>query len=54
MRGVVKITSLLIETGRALRFSFGVRAWTEMKIWCIKAMHLLKVVLSEKKLGFKG
>ena len=48
---MVKITSLLIETGSALGFSFGVRARTEMKIWCIKDMHLLKVVLSE---GFKG
>lgn len=38
-----------------LRFSFGfsfVRAWTEMKLWCIKGM--LKLVSSEKKKKFEG
>ena len=25
-----------------LRFSFGVRAWTEMEIWCVKGMYRLK------------
>ena len=33
--------------------SFGVRAWTKMKIRCVKGMCGLKVVCSEKK-GFKG
>ena len=41
---VVKVTNLLINTER---FSFGVRAWTEMVIWCL----MLKVVSSEKNLG---
>ena len=25
-----------------LGFSFGVRAWTEMEIWCVKGMYRLK------------
>ena len=52
--GIVKVTSLLVEAESALGFSFGVRTQTEMKIWCVKGMHLLKVVSSEKQLGFKG
>ena len=28
-------------------FSFGDKAWTEMEIWCIKGMFMLKVVPSE-------
>ena len=48
---MVKVTSLLIEAESALGFSFGVRAQTEMNIWCIKSMHLIS---SEKNLGFKG
>ena len=47
--GVVKVTNLLILAESALGCSFGVRALTEMKIWCIKDMHLLKVVSSKKK-----
>ena len=43
---MVKVTSLLAKAGSGLRFSFGVRAWTEMEIQCIKGMqrnfHLLK------------
>ena len=49
---MVKVTSLLIKAGSALGFSFGVRAQTD--IGCAKGMHLLKVVTSEKQLGFKG
>ena len=26
------------------RFSFGVRAWTEMEIWCVKGMYRLKLI----------
>ena len=46
---MVKVTSLLIEAESAIGFSFGVRAQTKSKIWCIKNMHLLKVVPSEKE-----
>ena len=35
VNGVVKVMSLLIVTGSALGFSFGVRAPTEMRIWCV-------------------
>ena len=35
--GVVKVMSLLIDAGRSLGFSFGVRALTKMKISCIEA-----------------
>ena len=49
---MVKVTSLLITAGSGLGFSFG--AWTEMKIWCVKGMFMLKVVSHEKNLGFKG
>jgi len=49
---MVKVTSLLITAGSGLGFSFG--AWTEMEIWCIKGMFMLKVVSREKNLGFKG
>ena len=51
---MVKVTSLLIKAESALGFSFGVRAQTEMKIWCVKGMHLLKVVSSEKIQGLTG
>ena len=33
-----------------LGFSFGVRAWTEMDIQCVKGMYRLKLVSSEKNL----
>ena len=46
-----KLTSLHILAESALGFSFGVRAQTEMKIWCIKA-GVLKVVSSEGVKGF--
>ena len=48
---MVKVTSLVIEAESAIGFSFGVRAQTEMKIWCVKTMHLIS---SKKMLGFKG
>ena len=41
---MVRVTSLLIIAASALRFSFTVRALTEMKIWCVIGMHMLKVV----------
>ena len=54
VNGVVKVMSLLIVTGSALGFSFGVRAPTEMRIWCIvKGMYLLKVGSSEKIKGLE-
>ena len=36
--GVVKVTSLLNKVGSGLGFSFGVRGWTEMEIWCVKGI----------------
>ena len=51
---MVKVTSLLIKAGSGLGFSFEVRAWTEMGIRCVQGMYRLKVVSSEKNLGFKG
>ena len=47
---MVRVTSLLIIAASALGFSFGVRAQTEIKIWCVVGMHMLKVV----NLGVKG
>ena len=41
---MVRVTSLLIIAASVLGFSFAVRAWTEMKIWCVVGMHMLKVV----------
>ena len=41
---MVRVMSLLIITASAPGFSFGVRARTEMKIWCVVGMHMLKVV----------
>ena len=48
---MVKVTSLLIKAGSGVRFSFGVRAWTEMEIQCVKGMYRLNVVSNEKILG---
>ena len=45
---------LLINAGNGLGFSFGGRVWTEIEIWRIKGMFILKVVSNEKNLGFKG
>ena len=41
---MVRVTSLLIIAASALGLSFGVRARTEIKIWCVVGMHMLKVV----------
>ena len=46
--GTAKVMSLLIEAESTLGFSFRVRAQTEMKIWYIKGVYMLKVVSSEK------
>ena len=50
LRSQVCLLRLKVETG----FSYVVRAWTEIEIRCIKGMYRLKVVSSEKQLGFKG
>ena len=39
---------------RLLRLKVHLGAQTEMKIWYVKGMHLLKLVLSEKNEGLKG
>ena len=53
--GIVKVTSLLAKAGSGLRFSFGVRAWTEMEIWCVKGIYRLNYVVSSENIsGFKG
>ena len=49
---MVKVMNLLIKAGSALGFSFGVKAQTEMKIWYVTGMYMLKIVQSEKKVGF--
>ena len=51
--GMVKVTSLLAKAGSGLRFSFRVRAWTEMEIWCVKGMYRLKLVSSGNNSVFK-
>ena len=38
---MVKVTSLLVKAGSGLGLSFGVRAWTEMEIRCVKGMYRL-------------
>ena len=51
---MVKVTSLIVRAGSGLRFSFGVRAWTEMEIRCVKGMYRLKLVSCESNSGFKA
>ena len=51
---MVKVVSLLAKAGSGLRFRFGVRAWTEVEIRCIKGMYRLKLVSGENISGFKG
>ena len=51
---MVNITNLLAKAGSTVGFSFGVRAWTEMEIRCIKSMYRLKLISSENNTGFKG
>ena len=50
-KDAVQVMSFLINAESGLGFSFGIRSWTEMEIWCIKRMFILKV---EKNLGFNG
>ena len=47
---MANVTSLLAKAGSGVGFSFGVRAWTEVEIWCVKGMYRLKLISSE---GFK-
>ena len=52
---MVKVTSLLAKAGSGLRFSFEVRAWTEMEIRCVKGMFRLKLYsLKQNNSVFKG
>ena len=44
---------LFNKAGSGLELSFGVRAWTEMEIRCVKGMYKLKQVSSEKIQGLK-
>ena len=50
---MVKVTSLLIAPEIALEVVFRVRAQTEIKIWCVTGMCMLKlkVVSSEPNLA---
>ena len=41
--GVVKVTSVYIVAASGLEFSFGVTAWTEMKIWYVEAKGTKKI-----------
>ena len=50
---MVKVMSLLAKAGSGLRFSFGVIAWTEMEIRCVKGKYRLKLVSSENNSVFK-
>ena len=50
---MVNFTSLFIKPESALGFIFGVRAQTEMKIWCVTGMCMVKSVLNETNLGVK-
>ena len=51
---MVKVTRLLIKARSGHGCSFGVRAWTEMEIRCVKGMCGLKGAGREENLGFKG
>ena len=51
---MVKVTNLLVKAGSGLGISFGVRAWTEMEIRCVKGRYRLKLLSSEKNSGFNG
>ena len=44
----------LLRLGSGHRFSFGVRAWEEMEIRCVKGTYRLKLVSSENNSGFEG
>jgi len=49
---MVRVTSLLIDAESPLWFSFVVRPWTEMKIWCVKYVYA-KSSLETINSGFK-
>ena len=51
---MVNVTSPLAKAGSGVGFSFGVKAWTEMEIRCVKGMYRLKLISSENNSGFKG
>ena len=51
---MVSVMSLLAKAGSGVGFSFGVRAWTEMELRCVKGMHRLKLTSSEKNSGSGG
>ena len=51
---MAKVMSLLNLAENAPKCNFGVRAQTDMKIWCVEGVHLLKVVSSENLLEIKG
>ena len=48
---MVKVSSQLIKAGIGHGFSFGVRAWIDVEIWCVKGGYMLKVVSNEKIQG---
>ena len=50
---MVNVTSLLTKAGSTVGFSFGVRAWTAMEIWCVKSMYRLKLISSKNNAKFK-
>ena len=47
--GLAVKVPLLAKAGSGLKFSFRVRAWTEMEILCVKGMLRLKLVSSGNK-----
>ena len=44
---MVNVTSLFTVAQSALGFSFGLRALTEIKIWCVKRIFMLNEVSSD-------
>ena len=50
--GVVKVTSLLVWVKVHLGSVFGDRAWTEMKMWCVRPM--LHTANSHECMGIIG
>ena len=47
--GMAKVMCLLILKYTWMQV-YRVRVQTEMKVWCVKNMHLLKLVSSDKKI----
>ena len=48
---MIKVASVCIVAASELRFSFGVRSQTEMKIWYVEGMHMLKTSVDARHLG---